>query len=307
MNRIFNVLTHPSRLLAAIWARIGSCISDEIYLKIRFKLIFGKTLHLNNPKTFNEKLNWLKIYYRRPEYVSLVDKYEIKQIISEKLKNTSCKVIPTYGVWNSFEEINFDILPEQFVLKSTNGGGGTGVVICKDKQNFNKITAKRALEASMKSNWKYQREWVYRDVKPRIIAEKLMKNDDESQIVDWKIFCFDGEPKLLFYASDRYTKGESLKFDWYDMDLQHLPIQSKGYPNANIKIERFPEWNEMKGVARILSKGHPHVRVDLYLINHKIYFGELTFYHDGGMVPIYPEEWDYTIGSWLPIPQPIIE
>lgn len=307
MNRIFNVLTNPNRLLAAIWARIGSRLSDETYLKIRFKLIFGKPLHLTNPKTFNEKLNWLKIYYRRPEYVSLVDKYEVKQIISEKLRNSPCEVIPTYGVWNSFDEINFDILPEQFVLKSTNGGGGTGVIVCKDKRNFNKADAKRRMEASMKSNWKYQREWVYRDVKPRIIAEKLMKNDDGSQIVDWKIFCFDGEPKLLFYASDRYTKGEPLKFDWYDMDLRHLPIQSKGYPNSNIKIEKFPEWNEMKEVARVLSKGHPHVRVDLYLINHKIYFGELTFYHDGGMVPIYPEKWDYTIGSWLHIPQPIIE
>lgn len=307
MNRLLNILIHPKLLMAAVWARIGNNISDENYLKIRFKLIFGKTLHLDNPKTFNEKLNWLKIYNRRTDYVSLVDKCEVKQFVSKKLRNAPCEIIPSYGVWNSFDEIDFDLLPDNFVLKSTNGGGGTGVIVCKNKRDFDKAEAKRKLESSMKANWKYQREWVYRDVKPRIIAEKLMHNDDGSQIVDWKFFCFDGEPKLLFYASDRYTKGEPLKFDWYDMDLHHLPIQSKGYPNANKKIEKFPEWDDMKEVARELSKGFPHIRVDLYLINHKIYFGELTFFHDGGMVPIYPEEWDYKIGSWLPLPKPIRE
>lgn len=302
MSRFLHVLTHPNRLLAAIWARMGNNISDESYLKTRFKLIFGKELHLGDPQTFNEKLNWLKIYNRRPEYVSLVDKAEVKNIVSEKLKSTSCEVIPTYGIWDSFDEIDFNSLPNQFVLKSTNGGGGTGVIVCRDKQEFDKTEAKHQLEASLNKRWKIEREWVYRDITPRIIAEKLMQNNDGSQLVDWKLFCFNGEPKLLFYASDRYTKGEPLKFDWYDMNLNHLSIQSKGYPNANKKIEMFPEWETMKEVARTLSKGIPHVRVDLYLINHTVYFGELTFFHDGGMVPIYPEEWDYTIGSWLTLP-----
>ena len=289
MNRLLYVLTHPNRLMAAIWARVGTSFPDETYLRGRFRFIFGRKLHLDNPQTFNEKLNWLKIYNRRPEYVSLVDKYEVKEIVSEKLKGTAGEVIPTYGVWDSFDEIDFDKLPEQFVLKSTNGGGGTGVIVCRDKKSFDKQDAKKKLEASMKNNWQFEREWVYRDIKPRIIAEEFMRNDDGSQLVDWKLFCFDGEPLLLFYASDRYTKGEPLKFDWYDIELRHLPIQSKGYPNANKKLEMFPEWEDMKQVARTLSKGMPHVRVDLYLINHKVYFGELTFFHDGGMVPIYPE------------------
>lgn len=307
MSRLLHLLTHPNRLLAAIWARTANNVSDEVYLKARFKLIFGKELHLENPQTFNEKLNWLKIYNRRPEYISLVDKAEVKEVIAEKLKDAHCEVIPTYGVWNSFDEIDFDSLPDQFVLKSTNGGGGTGVIICRDKQKFDKAKAKRKLERSMNVHWKYEREWVYRDIKPRIIAEKLMQNDDNSQLVDWKFICFNGEPKLLFYASDRFTPGEPLKFDWYDMNLNHLPIQSKGYPNANIELKIFPEWETMKEAAHILSKGMPLVRIDLYLINHKVYFGELTFFHDGGIVPIYPEEWDYKIGSWLTLPPAIRE
>lgn len=307
MNRLLYALIHPNRLMAAIWARIGGWVPDEIYLKIRYRIIFGHKLNIEVPRTFNEKLNWLKIYNRRPEYVQLVDKSTVKEIISKKAEGTSCNVIKTYGVWNSFDDIDFSTLPNQFVLKSTNGGGGTGVIVCKDKSQFDREVAKKKLEASMKVHWKFEREWVYRDIQPRIIAEELMENSDGSQLVDWKLFCFDGEPRLLFYASDRYTKDEPLKFDWYDMELKHLPIQSKGYPNANVKIEKFPEWEEMKQIARILSKGMPHVRVDLYLIDHKIYFGELTFFHDGGIVPIYPEEWDYKIGSWLTLPQPFNE
>lgn len=307
MKEFLLLMTHPSRFIAAVLARIGGGIPDEFYLKLRFRLIFGWWPEFKNPKTFNEKLNWLKIYDRRPEYVPLVDKYEVKQIVSEKLNNTSGKLIPTYGVWNTFDEIDFENLPNQFVLKSTNGGGGTGVVICQSKSNFDRVAAKKQLEASMHLNWKIQREWVYRDIKPRIIAEELMQNDDRSQLVDWKFFCFNGEPMLLFYASDRYTKGEPLKFDWYDMELNHLPIQSKGYPNANKRLEVFPEWEDMKQVARNLSAGIPHVRVDLYLVNHKIYFGEMTFFHDGGFVPIYPEVWDCTIGKWLVLPDPYKE
>lgn len=307
MSRLTEVLKNPNRLMAAIWARIGGSVKDETYLKWRYRFIFGRRLHLDNPQTFNEKLNWLKIYNRRPEYVQLVDKYEVKEIIKAKLQGMEGGTIPTYGAWNAFDEIDFDKLPSQFVLKSTNGGGGSGVVVCRDKKTFNREKAKKQLEASMHSNWKIEREWIYRDIRPRIIAEELMKNDDGSEIVDWKLFCFDGEPLLLFYASDRYIEGEQLKFDWYDMELRHLPIKSKGYPNANKKIEMFPEWEAMKDVARALSKGMPHVRVDLYLINHKIYFGELTFFHDGGMVPIYPEEWDYTIGQWLTLPEIITD
>ncbi len=302
---IGNVLKHPNMLMAAIWARIGGNVSDETYLKWRYRFIFGKKLNLENPKGFNEKINWLKIYNRNPLYPRLVDKAEVKKIVAERIGEEY--IIPTYGVWNRFEDIDFDMLPTQFVLKSTNGGGGYGVVICRDKKTFDKEKAKRKVELSMHTNWKFEREWVYRDVKPRIIAEKYMFNEDGSDLVDWKIFCFNGEPKVLFYASDRYTKGEPLKFDWYDMELKHLPIKSHGIPQANRELKIYPEWEEMKETARKLSQGFPHVRVDLYLINHKVYFGELTFFHDGGVVALEPEEWEYTLGSWIKLPKKIVD
>lgn len=303
--KIVNSLLHPSRALAGLWARLGQFFSDEVYLKFRFRLIFGEKLHLKEPKGYNEKINWLKIYYRNPSYPKLVDKAEVKKIVSPIIGDD--KIIKTFGVWNNFDDIDFGSLPNQFVLKSTNGGGGTGVVICKDKAHFNRVEAKEKIERSMHFNWRFEREWVYRDLKPRIIAEEYMYNEDGTDLVDWKIHCFNGEPKVLFYASDRYTPGEKLKFDWYDMDLNHLPVKSKGYENANKAIEVFPEWEQMKDVARKLSKGLPYVRVDLYLINHKIYFGELTFFHDGGVVALEPKEWEDTFGSWIELPEKMAE
>ena len=141
-----------------------------------------------------------------------------------------------------------------------------------------------------------------------IVADgEIIVSPVDDNLVDWKIFCFNGEPKVLFYASDRYTKGEKLKFDWYDMELNHLPITSHGIPRADKVLKMFPEWEQMKGIARNLSKGFPHVRVDLYVINHQVYFGELTFFHDGGIVALEPEEWEYTLGSWIDLPEKIAE
>lgn len=302
-KRILFALRHPSRLLAAIWGRIGGIFPDSIYLRVRYLLIFGKWLRLNNPKTFNEKIAWLKIYNQRPEYVALVDKAEVKRIVSERMGSANSIIIPTYGIWDRFEDIDFDSLPEQFVMKATNGRGGDGVIICRDKNKLDKKDAKRKIEHSMKTNWKIEREWVYRDIKPRIIVEELLQNSDGSPLNDWKLMCFNGEPLLLFYASDRFKGEGSLRFDWYDMDLRHLPITSKGIPRSNREIPMFPEWEEMKNIARQLSAGMPHVRVDLYLVDHKIYFSELTFFHDGGAVALEPEEWEYSIGNWLALPE----
>ena len=303
--KIINSFRYPSKLLAALWARLGQGVADEAYLKLRYRLIFGEKLDLDNPKKYNEKINWLKIFNRNHLYPHLVDKAEVKDIVRPIIGDD--KIIKTYGIWDRFEDIDFNLLPNQFVLKSTNGGGGNGVVICKDKASFNRKRAKNKIERSMRFNWRYEREWVYRDIRPRIIAEESMYNEDGSDLVDWKIHCFNGEPKVLFCASDRYTPGETLKFDWYDMELNHLPIKSKGYENANIKIDSFPEWGQMKEIAKTLSRGMPYVRVDLYLINHKIYFGELTFFHDGGVVALRPTEWEYTFGDWIVLPEKTME
>ena len=297
---MIKTIMHPTMMLAGILARLGQSMKDDIYLKWRYRLIFGKKLNLNHPRDYNEKINWLKLYNRDTRYTKLVDKAEVKKIVSPIIGED--KIIKTFGVWDSFDEINFERLPNMFVLKSTNGGGGTGVVICKDNNTFNIIEAKKRIEKSMQYNWRYEREWVYRDIKPRIIAEEYMYNEDGSDLVDWKIHCFNGEPKVLFCASDRYTPGEKLKFDWYDMELNHLPVKSKGYENANKVIKPFPQWEEMKEVAKKLSQGMPYVRVDLYLINNRIYFGELTFFHDGGAVALQPEVWERTFGDWIVLP-----
>lgn len=301
MNKLFDyLLREPNMLLSYIWGRLGTWIPDDIYLKVRYRLVMKRPLRLDNPQTFNEKINWLKLYNRQPLYTSLVDKSTVKDYVKNIIGDEY--VIPTLGVWEKFDDIDFSILPIQFVLKSTNGGGGTGVVVCKNKSNFDKVEAKKRLETSMRTNFKIGREWVYTEIKPRIIAEKLLSNSDGSELVDYKIFCFNGEPKLLFLASDRYAVGESLKFDWYDIDLNHLPFKSKGYETTNKEFPVFPEFEQMKEVARQLSQGIPFVRVDLYLVDHKIYFGELTFFHDGGFVPLEPEEWEYKLGAMIQLP-----
>ena len=285
------------RLIAAIVARFCFWLPDSLYLRIRYLLIMHRRLDLNDPQTFNEKINWLKVFNRNPLYPKLVDKASVKNYVKAVIGDEY--IIPTLGVWNSFEEIDFNSLPDKFVLKSTNGGGGTGVVICRDKSKFNKGSAKKQLEKSLTADWKIGREWVYRDVPPRYIVEDIIENSDGSDLVDYKFHCFNGEPKLLFLASDRYLGKNTLKFDWYDMDLNHLPFKSRGYENANKVIPYFEEFDEMKEVARKLSQGMPYVRVDLYLVNGRIYFGELTFFHDAGFVALEPEEWEYKLGSWI--------
>lgn len=290
-------MIEPNMALAALLARIGGNLPDDIYLRIRYFLIMKRRMHIKNPQTYNAKINWLKLYNKNPLYTLLVDKASVKGYVKNIIGEEY--IIPTLGVWDSFEEIDFDRLPNKFVLKSTNGGGGTGVVICRDKSKFNKESARKQLASSLAADWKIGREWVYRDVPPRYIAEEIIENRDGSELVDYKFHCFDGEPKLLFLASDRYLGENTLKFDWYDMDLNHLPFKSKGYENSNKEIPFFPEFDLMKEIARKLSEGMPYVRVDLYLVNRKIYFGELTFFHDAGFVALEPEEWEYKLGSWI--------
>lgn len=298
MRKFLKYLFHePNMLLAALLARVGGRINDTLYLKWRYRLIMGRKLNIDNPQTYNEKINWLKLFDRKSIYSQMADKAAVKEVVASKIGAQYC--IPTLGVWECFNDIDFESLPNKFVLKSTNGGGGTGVVICKDKSKLDINNAKMKLEASTQTDWKINREWVYKDIKPRIIAEEIIENSDGSDLVDYKFHCFNGEPKLLFVASDRYLGQNTLKFDWYDMDLKHLPFKSKGYENANKDFKSFPEFEDMKKIARKISEGIPYLRVDLYLVDGKIYFGETTFYHDAGFVALEPFEWEQIIGSWI--------
>jgi len=275
-----------------------NCLPDKQYLKLRYYIDMGKKLNLKAPKTFNEKIQWLKLYDRKPVYTTMVDKYEVKKYVADRIGEAY--IIPTLGVWNSFAEIDFDALPNQFVLKCTHDSGG--LVICKDKNTFDEAAAKKKIEASLRTNfYLIGREWPYKDVKPRIIAEKYMEDCETRELRDYKFFCFNGEPKALFVATDRQTPGEEVKFDFFDMDYAHIDVRN-GHQNARALPKKPQQFELMKELAAKLSKDIPHVRVDFYEVDGKVYFGEMTFFHFSGFVPFEPDEWDYTFGSWIALP-----
>lgn len=289
----------PSYLLAAFLTHatsISRIIPDEFYLKIVYKGYMNKRLNLDAPKTFNEKLQWLKIHDRNPLYTKLVDKYEVRKYIADTIGEEY--LIPLVGgPWSSFNEIDFDNLPNQFVLKCNHDSGG--LVICRDKSELNIEAVRKKIDKSLKRNFFWiGREWPYRNIKPCIIAEKYMVDESGYELKDYKIFSFDGEPKALFVACDRNSETEETTFDFYDMNFDHLPF-TNGHQNSNKKIERPPSFEIMKLLASKLSKWIPQVRVDFYDINGKVYFGELTFSHWSGMVPFIPEEWDCIFGNWI--------
>ena len=274
---------------------IHNKMPDDEFLKRMYKLHFCKELNLDNPKTFNEKLQWLKLYDRKPEYTRMVDKYEAKGYVAERIGEEY--IIPTIGVWDKFDDIDFDSLPDKFVLKCTHDSGG--LVICKDKSKLDIKAAKKKINKHMKRKYFYiWREWPYKNVKPRIIAEKYMEDEKTAELRDYKFFCFNGEAKLLFIATDRQTAGEETKFDFFDMEYNHLPF-TNGHPNAAVPPEKPMCFDEMRSLAEKLSVGIPHLRVDFYEVNGKVYFGELTFSHWSGMVPFDPPEWDDKLGEWI--------
>lgn len=274
----------------------GSPEADKKYLKILFRYLMKKECDFDNPQTYNEKLQWLKVYDRKPLYTQLVDKYEVRKFVTERIGEEY--LIPCLGVWDHFNEIDFDKLPDQFVLKCTHDSGG--LVICKEKNKLDKAKAKKKIDHCLRRNYfPNHREWPYKDVKPRIIAEQYTVDESGYELRDYKFFCFDGEPKAMFIAKDR---GIDTKFDFFDTDFHHLPF-TNGHPNADTEIKKPVNYEEMLRIAGILSKGIPHVRVDLYNVNGKILFGEMTFFHWSGLVPFKPEKWDYIFGSWIKLPE----
>lgn len=270
-------------------------LSDKVYLKLLFRAKMGKRLNLKNPQTFNEKLQWLKLYDRKPEYTRMVDKNEAKKYVAERIGEEY--TIPTLGVWDRFEDIDFDSLPDQFVLKCTHDSGG--LVICRNKSMLDIEAAKNKIQKCLKRNYYYQnREWPYKNVKPRIIAEAYMEDEATAELRDYKFFCFDGQVKALFIATERASKTEETKFDFFDEDFNHLSF-TNGHPNATAIPEKPVNFEKMKELAGKLSEGVPHLRVDFYEVNGRIYFGELTFSHWSGMMPFEPEEWDEKFGRWI--------
>lgn len=277
------------------WDKIRSCVPDDIYLKYKFKKHLGYSLNLKHPKTFNEKLQWLKLYDRKPEYTMMVDKYAVKKYIAATIGSEY--VIPTLGVWNRFDEIDFDTLPNQFILKCTHDSGG--VVICRDKSGLDLQEAQKKIESSLANNFYYTgREWPYKHVSGRILAEQYLGEN----LPDYKLFCFNGVPRITLVCSQRFTEG-GLKEDFYDADWNHLEMQRPNHGNSAMPVSCPTQYDLMKSLAAKLSKDIPFVRVDFYEVAGKVYFGEMTFYPASGFEGFVPKTWDTKLGEWVALPR----
>ena len=286
-------------LRKVLMRNLGKLVPDKLWIQVKYLKWFQKLPNLKKPETFNEKLNWLKLHDRNPEYIKMVDKYAVKEYVSNIIGEKY--VIPLVGgPWTSFDEINFEALPTQFVLKTTHDCGG--VIICKDKSQFDKEHARKFLSEHLKNNYYISdREWPYKNVKPQIFAEAYMEDLGTGELRDYKFFTFGGDAKIMFVATDRGKKDTETKFDFFDMDFNHLNIRN-GHPNADICPEKPKSFDKMKVLAEKLSKNIPHLRVDFYEADGKLFFGELTFYHWSGLVPFEPVEWDRTLGNWIKLP-----
>ena len=275
--------------------RILRIMPDYLYLKFIFKKYMGKSLDLKNPKTFNEKLQWLKLYDRKEEYTKMVDKYLVKQYVSNKIGNKY--IVPTLGVWTKFDDIDFSVLPMQFVLKCTHDSGG--LVICKDKSKFDVETAKKKIEKCLSNNFFYMgREWPYKNVVPRIIAEKYLSNGKE-ELTDYKVLCFNGTPKLIEVHKGRFTGLHTQ--DFYDTSWNKTNFEQPEDPMSTEIMEKPVFADEMLELSKKLSIGIPHVRIDWYFTEGQLYFGEITFYDGSGFCPFVGNQ-DEVIGEWLALP-----
>lgn len=296
-DKIFKLIKKPRLIISFVAVRLVKILPDDLYLKMYFYGQLGYRLNLKNPKTYNEKLQWLKLYDKHPEYTKMVDKVDAKDYVASIVGHKY--VIPTLGVWNNVDDINWDSLPKQFVVKSTNDSGG--VVVCKDKSLLDIQKAKDKLRFTGGRDYaETSKEYPYKNVPHRYIAEEYIEDESGFELKDYKIFCFDGEPKFLFVATGR--QQNDTRFDFYDLNFNHLPVLN-GHENAEIWPSKPQNFDEMLDVARKLSKNIPHVRVDLYNVNGKIYFGELTFFHWSGIVPFEPFDWDYKFGEYLNLPK----
>jgi hypothetical protein len=276
-------------------------IPDKLYLKMIFPCWVGQKLNLKNPKTYSEKLQWLKLYDRKPEYSKYVDKYAVRTYISETIGEQY--LIPLIGVYDSVEEIDWDSLPNKFVLKCTHGSGSN--IICSDKNKLELQASKIKLNKWMKKNWFwFAREWPYKDLKPRIICEKYLADESGVELKDYKIFCFSGEPKIIQVDYNRFFGH---KRNMYDTEWNYIPVSHNHLTDAEAKIKKPAKIETMLELARVLAKDYPHVRVDFYSINDKIYFGELTFYPGAGFGKFEPKEFGIKMGSWIKLPIAKIE
>ena len=298
MNEYKNLIKSRSARMR-ILAMLG-WLPDKAMLKLQYRVKLHRKLNLKNPKRFTEKIQWYKVNYRNSVMHTCVDKYDVREYIKSKgLENI---LIDLYGVYDSIDNVDFNLLPESFILKSTDGSGGINVFLCNDKSALDVEKVKAALQVGYKLKKKHPgREWAYNGLKHKIIAEKLLVNEKnpEAGIDDYKIFCFNGEPKCIVVDTDRYIGH---KRNFYDTEWNDLKVTSDA-PACDREIQKPENLEEMLEVARTLSSDFPFVRVDLYNVGGKIYFGELTFYPWSGYVQYYPDNFDFDLGEYFVLPE----
>lgn len=273
--------------------KLLSFIDDERVIKLRYKISTGQRLNLENPITYTEKLQWLKLNWYDPIATKCTDKYEVREFVKERIGEQYLNEL--YGVYDSVEEIDLNKLPDSFVLKATHGSGWN--IICRDKNKMNWAVELKKMKRWLKTNYYwFGREWNYKDIKPRIICEKYLAEEDGEPPKDYKIFCFHGEPKFIQVDIDRFKghKRNIYDLEWNLLDAEFL------YPKFNEKLIKKPvKLSEMIELSRKLSKDFPHVRVDFFIVENKIYFGELTFFPESGFKKFKPEDFEIQVGSWL--------
>lgn len=299
-NAIHSLLFDQKHFLDALLGRFGGWLPDETYIRWDYYLNHSRSINLINPQRYTEKLQWLKLYYRNPLWTQMVDKYAVKALVSERVGAEH--VAPVYGKWNRAQDIDWDQLPDQFVLKTNHDSGNNGVFIIKDKSqiiNHKSQIIRRINQSLRRDTSRAGREWPYRDVPRCVFAEQYLE-DATGELRDYKFFCFDGEVKYLFIATERQSGGE-VKFDYFDADFNHLDIVQR-HPMSDKKIEKPAMFDQMKDLAAKLSIGLPEVRVDLYEVDGRIYFGEYTFFHHGGIAPFHPDKWDFIWGEQIHLP-----
>ena len=281
--------------------KVLALLPDKLYLDLQFYKSFHRFPNWKDPKTFNEKIQWLKLYDRNPEYVSLVDKYTVKQIVADKIGAEH--IIPTLGVWDRAEDIDWEKLPDRFVLKTTHGGGNNGVIVCKDKNTIDKAAVIERLSEGLKhDSAAYGREWVYRDVRPRIIAEQYIDPaPDVQDLPDYKWYCFNGEPKYCQVIQDRSTKET---IDFFDAEWNHQEFTglNPAAGPAAVPPARPANLDIQIRIARELSKGIPYSRIDLYETGENTYFGEITLFPNSGLGVFTPEHYNELLGQLIQLP-----
>lgn len=300
MSAIKKYIRNPKSFFKSVLNKTANVWPDKLYLKMAFYLRTGKKLDLKNPKSFSDKLNWLKINDIHPEYSTLVDKITVKEIIAKKLGSTE-NIIKTIGVWDTVEEIDFSALPDKFVLKTSNGGGNTSVYICKDKAKVNLgIIRQKIKTINSHKLYQWSREYPYYAVPPRIMAEEYIESTS-SELKDYKFFCFNGKVKFLKVDTDRNTHHHAT---YLFPDWTKAPFKEGNFPTCEELPEKPQNYHSMIQIAEKISHNIPFVRVDLYNVNGYIYFGEMTFFPVAGFDIFQPNEWDLYIGDYLQLPKP---